>query len=605
MTKKKDINLFFTCDENYIPFFAIALESIRANCSKEYNYVVRVLHSNSIKFVTQTKLIEEYQGENFEIEFVNIFSHIRPIFASLHTRDYYSKSTYYRLFIPTLYPEIDKALYLDSDIVVLGDIAKLFNTDLGDNLVGAISDQSVGQIQEFQDYAENRIGVDSYNDYFNAGILLMNLAALRDFDFQNKFIELLNRVTFNVAQDQDYLNTLCKNRVYKIDASWNVMPIPGTQKPTSEIKLIHYNLSFKPWHTETLYEDEFWKYAKMTSYYEAVREIRDNYDANLQKKSSGETTNLILMTKEQAQEAEENAKIKAAVEEVIAGNFTPRELTKKDPERLKIMARIKEYEKKGWFDKDTGDNPPAKELLPDQVDYLRKSWISKIKTAFSYSVARKALNKLIKDEILIIDDIIGSKNWTKVTSGAVITCNHFSPMDSFAMQLAYEKSRPSKKRKMFKVINQANYTSMPGLYGLLMRNCYTLPLSNNRKTMEKFLKAVDVILQRGDYVLVYPEQSLWLNYRKPKPLKPGAFKFAVKNNVPVIPVFITMLDSEKMGADGFPIQALTVHIMEPLYPNSELTRSEQIQDLMARNFALWKDCYEKTYDKKLKYTTES
>ena len=65
-----------------------------------------------------------------------------------------------------------------------------------------------------------------------------------------------------------------------------------------------------------------------------------------------------------------------------------------------------------------------------------------------------------------------------------------------------------------------------------------------------------------------------------------------------------MEDSDKMGPDGFFIQELTIHIMEPLYPDSELTKSEQIQDLMARNAALWRDCYEKAYNKKLKYTTE-
>ena len=604
MTMKKDINLFFTCDENYIPYMAVTFESIKANSSKDYNYVIKVLHSNTIKFVTQERILNEYKTENFDIEFVDISNHVRSIFSSLHTRDYYSKSTYYRLFIPTLYPEIDKALYLDSDLVVVGDISKLYNIDLKDNLVGAVHDQAVELTPEFQEYVVNRIGVKKQEDYFNAGVLLMNLAALREFDFQNKFIELLNRVTFNVAQDQDYLNTLCKNRVKNIDSVWNVMPFPGTERPENELELVHYNLAFKPWHTQTLYEKIFWKYAEKTSFYEQIKEIRENYDANLQKKSSGETINLVAMAKNQADDKEENDKIFTMTQEVINGKFTPREEVKKDPERLKVLAKIKELEKKGVFDEDVENDPPAKELTPDKIDYLRKNPISKIKTAYSYAIARKVLNKLIKDEVLIIDDVIGSKNWNKVKGGAVITCNHFSPMDSFAMQVAYERSRRNKKVKMFKVIKEGNYTSMPGLFGLLMRNCYTLPLSSNRKTMEKFLNAVDVILERGDYVLIYPEQSMWWNYRKPKPLKPGAYKFAVKNNVPIVPVFITMEDSEKIGPDGFPIQALTIHIMEPLYPNNELTRSEQIQDLMARNYALWKDCYEKTYDKKLKYITE-
>jgi 1-acyl-sn-glycerol-3-phosphate acyltransferase len=108
-------------------------------------------------------------------------------------------------------------------------------------------------------------------------------------------------------------------------------------------------------------------------------------------------------------------------------------------------------------------------------------------------------------------------------------------------------------------------------------------------------------LQRGDFVLVYPEQSLWWNYKKPKPLKTGAFKFAVKKNVPVVPCFITMQDSEFLDKDGFPIQEYTIHIEKPLYQNKELPKAEQIQDLLSQNYNLWKNCYEKTYGIELKY----
>ena len=84
-----------------------------------------------------------------------------------------------------------------------------------------------------------------------------------------------------------------------------------------------------------------------------------------------------------------------------------------------------------------------------------------------------------------------------------------------------------------------------------MRNCNTFPLSSNKDTMEKFIRCMDIVLKRGDFVLVYPEQSMWWNYRKPKPLKKGAFTFAVTSNVPVLPCFITMEDSDILGDDGF------------------------------------------------------
>lgn len=101
------------------------------------------------------------------------------------------------------------------------------------------------------------------------------------------------------------------------------------------------------------------------------------------------------------------------------------------------------------------------------------------------------------------------------------------------------------------MIREGNYTNFPGFYGMLMRNCYTFPLSSNRDTMKKFLSSMDTVLQHGDFMLVYPEQSMWWNYRKPKPLKKGAYTFAAKNHVPVLPCFITMEDSDILGDDGF------------------------------------------------------
>ena len=118
------------------------------------------------------------------------------------------------------------------------------------------------------------------------------------------------------------------------------------------------------------------------------------------------------------------------------------------------------------------------------------------------------------------------------------------------------------------------------------------------------MKAVDTILERGDYILMYPEQSLWWNYRKPKPLKPGAFKLAARNNCPIIPIFITMEDSEFMGEDGFPIQAYTVNIARPIYPDENLTEGENAKIMKDKNFEVWKNIYEDFYKVPLEYNTD-
>ncbi len=119
--------------------------------------------------------------------------------------------------------------------------------------------------------------------------------------------------------------------------------------------------------------------------------------------------------------------------------------------------------------------------------------------------------------------------------------------------------------------------------------------------MKKFMDAVDTLLKRGEKVLVYAEQGMWWNYRKPRPMTIGAFTFAAKNNAPVLPMFITMEDSDRLDQDGFPIQEYTVHISEPIYPSPELSAKENAEMLRRKNYEVWKSIYEKTYGIPLEY----
>jgi 1-acyl-sn-glycerol-3-phosphate acyltransferase len=119
--------------------------------------------------------------------------------------------------------------------------------------------------------------------------------------------------------------------------------------------------------------------------------------------------------------------------------------------------------------------------------------------------------------------------------------------------------------------------------------------------MRKFLKGVDTALKRGDCVLVYPEQSMWYNYRKPRPLKVGAFEMAVRANVPVVPCFITMVGSVYVGPDGEPVQEHTVHVGAPIYPDASLHKKDRAEKMMRENFEFNKRTYESFYGVDLKY----
>jgi len=275
----------------------------------------------------------------------------------------------------------------------------------------------------------------------------------------------------------------------------------------------------------------------------------------------------------------------------------------KSKERLEILEKIEEYERKGLWDIDVEPDPETIELKPNKVDYLNKKLTSKIKTAIANKMGEKFFESMIKNNQLIIKEVKGIENYTAVKGGVIITCNHFSPCDNYAVHKAvmpYLK----KKGKFYKIIREGNYTSFKGLFGFLFRNACTLPLSQNTETMKKFMSAVKVLLNRGETILIYPEQAMWWNYRKPRPCKNGAFKLAVSNNVPIVPCLITMEDSEHIGPDGFNIQALTVNFMPPIYPKEELNRKENTEFMKNENARAWKECYEKTYGIPLTYNTE-
>lgn len=276
----------------------------------------------------------------------------------------------------------------------------------------------------------------------------------------------------------------------------------------------------------------------------------------------------------------------------------------KSLERIEIIEAYEELERRGIFDEDVEEDPEGRMILPGTVDYKQWNWNSRVKAHFAFKAARRYLKKLIASKALRIKEVIGVENMNALQSGAILTCNHFSPMDSFATQVVYEKSNQTKKRKLFRVIKEGNYTSFPGFFGYLMRNCNTLPLSSNMATMKEFLEGVDWQLKKGHFVLIYPEQSLWWNYRKPKPLKNGAFTFAAKANVPVLPIFICMEDSNDLGPDGFPIQEYTIFVDKPIYPDPKKPLMDNVRMLNKANYEAWKRIYEDFYKIPLVYTCD-
>lgn len=580
------IPIFYACDERFLRYGVVSLFSLMKNASKDHEYRVYFLHTDISPEVQEAT--KKLAAEHFEILFEDVSEYLNSIAHKLPVRDYYSKTTYYRFFISEMHQEYDKAIYIDSDTIVQGDISRLYETDVTGYCVAACHEQAMVQIDVFGTYAEKVVGVDR-NNFFNAGVLLINCEEFRMRFVLDRFIRLLHAYDFVVTQDEDYLNLICKDHVLFIDSRWNTEIIGEIPYPIGEAAIIHYIMFSKPWHhADCRFGDIYFRYAEGTPVYDLLILERDEYPPEARKRDLEGFEKL----KQLAQKEIDN--------ENNYLNVVNRE--KRAHDRVQIVKKIEEYERAGRFDEDVEDDPPTKVLLPDEIDYFRRGILEKVKMKVAFMMARKLVNRLIDEKKLIIKEIRGIEYFKALDSGAIITCNHFNAFDSFAIQLAYEAAEQP-DRTFFRVIREGNYTSFPGFYGFLMRHCNTLPLSSNHKTLRKFMEATNELLKAGHFVLIYPEQSMWWNYRKPKPLKEGAFTFAVKNNVPVLPCFITMKDTDVMGDDGFYVQEYTIHISPPLYPKSELPYGERVRDLKDRNYACWKQIYEDVYQIPLTYLT--
>lgn len=274
----KRIPLVFTIDDNYAKFLSITLTSILKHASKDNFYIFYIfnpgLHIDSIE------LLNKFNTANSEVKFVSCALKAQTMVEDLPIRDYYSRAIYYRIFTQSLLPNEDKVLYMDSDIVVLDDIAKLYNTDIGDNLVGAVPDYAVSIIDEFILYVEEALGI-KYTNYFNSGVMILNLKKFREVNLEEQFISTLNKFKFDVAPDQDCLNVLCKDQVYYIDTTWNKMPLGENYIPS----LVHYNLTFKPWkYDNIMYEEYFWENALNANVIDEIKEIKASFTEAMAKR---------------------------------------------------------------------------------------------------------------------------------------------------------------------------------------------------------------------------------------------------------------------------------------------------------------------------------
>ncbi|MBQ8357403.1 MAG: 1-acyl-sn-glycerol-3-phosphate acyltransferase [Clostridia bacterium] len=265
-----------------------------------------------------------------------------------------------------------------------------------------------------------------------------------------------------------------------------------------------------------------------------------------------------------------------------------------DPTRPAVLAAIEQYEREGAFDRHA-DPVDESIVIPvtSAFPYVPK-FLKRVRYFFSRHFIVYPFTKKVNREMLCTK-VEGRENLDGI-GAAILTCNHVDKFDCLAVQQACRPNRP--------YVVAAPFNNMRGSFGDHMRAGGMLPLGTDIATIRKFTAAVKHYLSQGKRILIYPEQAMWWHYEKPRPYKDGAFDLAVRNNVPVVPCFITFRRTGLFDDNGIEVKHFTLHIMPPIHPEQGLPFRESVARLREENMRLCREKYREAYGAYPVYTTQ-
>ncbi|MBR3249017.1 glycosyltransferase family 8 protein [Candidatus Saccharibacteria bacterium] len=279
LKKTKVIPVFLTITDDYAKYAAACINSLMQHANPERNYRVIVMYD---RLSLRNRLrLRNLVTKNCAIQFnkmkYNLYMQIIVRYCAKRSGsgDFFARPVYYyRAFIARMFLQYDKGIYIDSDTILTGDIGELFDMDLGDNVIAARPDLKVAMVPEFIDYVEKGLGIP-HKDYVNSGVLLMDLKKLRKIHYITRMTDLIKEDADLVAPDQDYLNTILKGKIKHLGKEWNCQPEGEDPKGA---KLLHFNLSKKPWyHDDVACGELFWEAAKGTGFTGDLMREKESY----------------------------------------------------------------------------------------------------------------------------------------------------------------------------------------------------------------------------------------------------------------------------------------------------------------------------------------
>jgi lipopolysaccharide biosynthesis glycosyltransferase len=282
------IAILFTCDDNYLPHAAACVASLVANNPDLFFDIavvsVRPLGSTQKKFLQS---FEKCKTLSIRFDVLDALSALRLPLASHYTVD-----SYLRLWIGTIFPEHERALYLDPDLIVTGSIRELWEVDLGCTVLGAVPIPASDRPQH--------IGLPPGTPYFNSGVILFDLNRWRDDGCMERCLAHIEAHPDKLFDpDQDVLNYCLANEWLPLPHKWNVispfyylsqdigMTAAEIARVRSEAKIVHFNGHSKPWSYLCNHprRAEYWKYIRMTEWHDLA--IADRTLFNITKNSVG------------------------------------------------------------------------------------------------------------------------------------------------------------------------------------------------------------------------------------------------------------------------------------------------------------------------------
>lgn len=292
---KNAVTIMLSSDNNYAPYMAVFLKSLIEHSNPSRNYDI-VIANRNISTHNQ-KLITKMQQTNISIRFINISKYFNQYGATyFQTCQHFSIDAYSRIFIPEIFGEYKKVLYLDIDMIILKDIAELFDTDIGQNWWGVVQDSFFPVVchspkdnyfkRNLVPYIKNTLKMDSLSDYFNSGVMIWNIEQCKKDNVVTKAIIKLQELKNPKFVDQCILNSIANGKnIFWLSPFWNVSwnvefdwhDGYGSESYNTALNflenpyILHFTGAIKPWKEPWRDRAEiFWEYARKTPFHEQI-----------------------------------------------------------------------------------------------------------------------------------------------------------------------------------------------------------------------------------------------------------------------------------------------------------------------------------------------